>query len=310
MTKNYNLKLDSKIFENTDSEFIKNISKIKNKINEKNQLLQEKKDELSNFFTNKHNVNIENFNTVREYIDTTSSLLDSLYIQINNYNTLFDIMNNIEINLIKLIEELNFDNFKDDLSAEYLNNQIVVFKNLYENDEKLFNDFIKEYNSIVANYKNVSNISSRKKSYNKSTLSELTDNNVLLISEVDNKILLPYTIQEINNLLDTYPDVYKTPADVIEQEFTLSYNFCKKNPIITRFREAYYLYRNKEMRSVWESFIFAKSLMFMSNYAPAVVAAVKSEKQLNSYLECLDNNRVDTDFKYFKIEFKVRPATT
>lgn len=310
MTKNNSLELDNKIFEGTDSEFIKNIPNIKKILNQRSQLLQEKKDELSNYFTNKHNVKPENFNTIREYINVTFSLLDNLYSQINNYNSLTNIINDIEINLIKLIEALNFDNIKDDLSAEYLNNQIISFKDLFNHNEISFNQFIEQYNTTVANYKNVSNISHNEISFDICNSAGITDNNILLISEIDNKITLPYTVQEINNLLNTYPDVYKTPDDVIEQEFTLSYNFLKKNPIITRFREAYYLYRNKEMRSVLESFIFAKDLMFMSNLPPAVVAAVKSEKQLNSYLECLDNNRVEQDFKYFKIEFKVRPATT
>lgn len=310
MIENTDLELDSKIFENTDSEFIKNIPQIKKILNQRNQLLQEKKDELSIFFTAKHNVKTENFNTVREYIDTLSSLLDNLYSQINNHNSLTNLINKIEINLIKLIESLNFDNLREDLSAEYLNNKISAFKEIYEHNEISFKQFIEQYNNTVADYKNVSYISQNKNASAISNFDEITDNNVLLISEIDNKITLPYTVQEINNLLNAYPDVYKTVYDVIEQEFTLSYNFCKKNPIISRFREAYYLYRNKEMRSIWESFIFAKNLMFMNNLLPAVIAAVKSEKQLNAYLECLDNNRVEQDFKYFKIEFKVRPATT
>ena len=135
MIENTDLELDSKIFENTDSEFIKNIPQIKKILNQRNQLLQEKKDELSIFFTAKHNVKTENFNTVREYIDTLSSLLDNLYSQINNHNSLTNLINKIEINLIKLIESLNFDNLREDLSAEYLNNKISAFKEIYEHKE-------------------------------------------------------------------------------------------------------------------------------------------------------------------------------
>ena len=46
--------------------------------------------------------------------------------------------------------------------------------------------------------------------------------------------------------------------------------------------------------------------MFRRDLNPTIIAAVRSQKELEDYIECLDNNRLE-DFNHFKITFEVNP---
>ena len=37
-----------------------------------------------------------------------------------------------------------------------------------------------------------------------------------------------------------------------------------------------------------------------------IIAAVKNKKQLEEYIKCVDENKLD-DFKYFKIKYEINP---
>ena len=47
-------------------------------------------------------------------------------------------------------------------------------------------------------------------------------------------------------------------------------------------------------------------MMFNYNLNPAIIAACKSQDQLEHYLNCLDGNTLN-DFKDFEIKFEVAP---
>ena len=47
-------------------------------------------------------------------------------------------------------------------------------------------------------------------------------------------------------------------------------------------------------------------IMFRRDINTAIIAAVKSQKQLDKYIECLDNGKLE-NFKYFNIIFEVNP---
>ena len=316
MIDNINFELNSDFFKDTDLNFLKDIPNAQKELNFRIETLTNIKDELSRMLTDKNCRYIEFFSSPTDYLNSIHQILDNVYKQITNYNSLRCKLNNIEKCLLKLIESLNFTEANNNGSIKELNKQISGYKVFFKKDDEEYNTCLDLYNELkqkikpVENESVVVNVESAENVISSVIPNNSNENDTLIISEIDNKIILPYTTHEINKLLEAYPDIYKTASDVIEREFTLSYSLCKQNPVIARFREAYYLYRNKEMRSIWESFIFAKDLMFMKDLLPAVIAAVKSEKQLNSYLECLKNNRVKEDFKYFKIEYKIRPALT
>ena len=138
------------------------------------------------------------------------------------------------------------------------------------------------------------------------TFDNLEDNLVLKIGE--SVVELPYTKREIEEYLKEYPNDYKTPQDVIKREFVTCISIYKRFPILARFKEAYYLCRTKEMMTIIDSFKYAKNYMFRSDVNAYIIAASKSRQQLEDYIECLENNRLD-DFKAFKVVYEINPAT-
>lgn len=144
---------------------------------------------------------------------------------------------------------------------------------------------------------------------NVTTIDDLEDNKVLLISEKDKIVFLPYTKEEIVKYYDKYPKDYKNYKDVIKKEFILPLSCFSMSPAIARFREGYALQRDSEARSIFEALKFGLELMFKSELYPAVIPACKTEDTLNKYIECLDNNSLDK-FTEFEIKFEVTPLKT
>ena len=132
------------------------------------------------------------------------------------------------------------------------------------------------------------------------------NNSVLKISEKDKKVYLPYSAKELGEYLTRYPDQYSSLEDVIEKEFILPSDFYLKHPVVARFREAYSLIRDRESKSVLDAIKFSVDLMFRYNLNPAIIAACKTEEQLENYLSCLDRNKLD-EFSDFEIIFELTP---
>lgn len=208
-------------------------------------------------------------------------------------------------------------NEKNNKSLEELNKieQIIKdFSNKQKKKEKFDADsYIKDINNIIEKYYENDNEKEKtkvkttdKKEKDNKEYPNLKDNLELIVSEEKQKVYLPYTRQEILNLLKEYPEDFESPEDVIEKEYIVDISIYNQHPYIARFREAYSLARNKEMKSILESFQFARSIMFRSDINPTIIAAVKSESQLEKYIECLDNNKLE-DFNCFKIKFEVNP---
>lgn len=324
-------KFDINLFENTDLDFLNDLPNLHEKLSQKIDLLSQKKDELSGILTNQNNINIEKITDINSYFDFTKNLLESIYNKILDFSKLKNELNNIEKNVVLLIETLNTFSSADDAEErsndinidELLTKPINKFKTKFSKIENEADKCINEVDNFIKTctvslLRSENDINSLKPERlknlcdkntdenNISNFKNLKDNNVLKISERNQKIVLPYTAEEIKKYLKAYPEIYKTPEDVILGQFTLNISLYSKNPILTRFREAYYLYRTKEMKSIFESFIFAKNLMFRGDLNPVIIAAVKSKKQLDEYLECMKKNNLD-NFRYFKVEFDVVP---
>ena len=130
------------------------------------------------------------------------------------------------------------------------------------------------------------------------------DNNILIISEKEKKVFLPYKKSEIEDYLKQYPNKYKTYKDVIYSEFVVPLNYYQHFPVIARFREAYSLVRDREGKSIVEALKYAMDLMLKSELNPAIIASCKYQDQLDHYLECMEANSLD-EFKDFEIKFDV-----
>ena len=134
---------------------------------------------------------------------------------------------------------------------------------------------------------------------------EITDNDTLIISDSIQKVILPYTIEDLEKKLRKNKK-YKSLRDVIVNEYTLPLETFK-NPVKSRFKEAFQLIKKKEHGSLKEAIGLGFELMFQSDLNPAVIAACRDLDELDIYLDCLDDNELDK-FSCFKIEYNVKPT--
>lgn len=132
------------------------------------------------------------------------------------------------------------------------------------------------------------------------------DNNVLIISEKDNKVFLPYRVEEINDYLEQFPDQYSSFESVIAKEYILPLSYYMSHPVLSRFREAYSLCRDREAKPIFESLKYGMDMMFNRRLNPAIIAACKTQDQLSNYLNCLEKNDLK-NFTDFEIRFEMNP---
>ena len=133
------------------------------------------------------------------------------------------------------------------------------------------------------------------------------EENVLLISEVDKKVVLPYTLDNIVKALEEDISAYDTVQDVIEKEYTRPLNYYKHSSF-ARFKEAFKLVRERQKGTFFEALDLALELFSNYNLHPAVISACKDLNELDVYLSCLEYNELD-DFHFFKTIFKVNPTS-
>lgn len=130
------------------------------------------------------------------------------------------------------------------------------------------------------------------------------DNNILIISEKDNKVFLPYTVEEIQDYLEQFPEQYSSFESVVAKEFILPLNYYMLHPVLSRFREAYSLCRDREAKPIFESLKYGMDMMFNRRLNPAIIAACKTQEQLSNYLTCLEKNDLKS-FTDFEIKFEM-----
>ena len=129
--------------------------------------------------------------------------------------------------------------------------------------------------------------------------------NMLVISSIQNKVILPFTIQKIQKILSE-DSTYSSINDVIEKLYTKPLDNYKF-PAISRFREAYLLIRNKEKKSKTRAILFASELFANYNLHPAIITACENQEQLDIYLSCLEDNKL-SEFSFFDIKFEIPPS--
>lgn len=133
---------------------------------------------------------------------------------------------------------------------------------------------------------------------------QISDNNTLLISEIQNKVVLPYTVDDLQKILDTNKK-YNNFDEIIEDLFTLPID-TYKNSSKARFKEGFNLMRKRQKASLAESLSLALELCFNNSLNPAIITACKSLDELDTYLDCLSENEVDK-FDLFDIKYEICP---
>ena len=147
-------------------------------------------------------------------------------------------------------------------------------------------------------------LSSSQETSEEKKVDEPTDNDTLLISEIQNKVVLPYKIKAVEKALSENSQ-YKTIEDVINVEYTLPLDKYK-NSTKSRFKEAYNLMRKKEKASIFDSLSLATEVTFNNLLNPAIITACQNLDQLDVYLDCLSSNKLDK-FNYFKVKYEILP---
>ena len=134
---------------------------------------------------------------------------------------------------------------------------------------------------------------------------EIVDNDTLIISDANKTVVLPYKVADLRKKMQKNKS-YHSLKDVVAKEYTIPLDTFK-NPVKSRFREAFQLMKKKEHGSLKEAIGLGFELMFQSNLNPAVIAACKDLDELDIYLDCLDDNELEK-FSCFKILYSVPPT--
>lgn len=133
----------------------------------------------------------------------------------------------------------------------------------------------------------------------------IEDNDTLLISEIQNKVILPYKVSDIKEILTSDENNYTDIETIINEKYIVPLSYYKYANI-SRFRETFILMRDKEKASVLDSLDLALELMRNRYVHPAIITACKDSDQLDIYLDCLETNELE-DFPFFKIKYELYP---
>ena len=279
-----------------------------------NELLKDIKTQLDNCRSNISNLekllnelndsnnNISNEESIKRYNELLGKI-QATSITLNNF-------------LLKYIKETTFTVNNQQKNLEEENKQVEQVNSNEQNTSNHNNPNITiEYTAnqniikdLINNPQNIENISDIEKKLQSSDyykdIDVSKDNNILLISEKKNKIFLPYTIEELNKILDRTPSMHSL-EDVVNKKYILPLSKYK-NGVISRFKETYNLMRKKEKASVTDSFDLALTLAFNFKLNPAIILACKDLEQLDAYLDCLELNELNK-FEYFKVHYEISP---
>ncbi len=116
--------------------------------------------------------------------------------------------------------------------------------------------------------------------------------NTLVISEVQQRVFLPYNINTVKDILLNDPQGYSSLQGVINKIYTRSIDYYRFSAI-SRFKEAYKLVREREKGSKVKALGLAFELFLNYNLHPAIITACKSLDELDVYLACLEDNTLE-----------------
>ena len=233
-------------------------------------------------------------NSSNKFIEFLSIIKDKIAFADKNLSIAYDYIDKIKNSNIPFDEYTNI--------SSNISNCIIDIEDF----------FISSMNFIDLNFDETIVVSDNNESTIKDSPSQTVDNsnsdlleNTLIISETQGKVFLPYTIDNLKSILEENTK-YQSFNEVINDNFVIPYaNF--KNPIFSRFKEAFKLIKLKEHGSVKEALDLGMELLLNYNLHPAIISACKNIDELDIYLDCLENNETDK-FDCFDIKFEILPS--
>lgn len=261
---------------------------------------------MKNFIGNIQ-IEFDTNNAVYKYIDKSTNALNKSNKNLSHLENLIKKLESIYIDLQNCVSECEV---KEKIE-EYNKIFTKVINNIYINTsfiEKFIYDISLINLSELLSNKDCNSTNASNSNSLVVEASELNNSfleNTLIISDIKGKIVLPYKLEKIKEILFDKSKKYSSIEDVIEKEYTIPIKNYKMASV-ARFREAYKLIVKKEHGSRFKAFSLASELFFNYNLHPAIITACNSLDELDIYLACLDDNTLD-DFKYFNIKYEIAP---
>lgn len=260
---------------------------------------------LKNFMSNYEiNSKCDTESEASKYLADATSILSKSNENLNLMKNLICLLDEIDISKAHNIKTpVKKYNKKFEISMD------KIYKNTSNIEEFIHNISMVNFEEILKKDKDTN------KEENQETFSYISSDeldssfieNMLVISSIQNKVILPFTIQKIQKILSE-DSTYSSINDVIEKLYTKPLDNYKF-PAISRFREAYLLIRNKEKKSKIRAILFASELFANYNLHPAIITACENQEQLDIYLSCLEDNKL-SEFSFFDVKFEIPPSNS
>lgn len=244
------------------------------------------------------------------YLNESTNTLNKSNSNINMLKDLLDYLSNLnssDENFADLIKNYN-NMFKQNMTSIYENTESIekfVFKMTvtdFSDSSQIICEAISPVN-VLPEQENT--ITDSKTEIILETSAEVTSEpeNILVISETQKKVILPYNKNTVKNILENNSKKYSSVEDVIEKLYTKPISYYKISSI-ARFKEAYKLVKEREKGSRFKALSLAFELLGNYSLHPAIISACSSLDELDIYLACLEENALD-DFHFFNIKYDV-----
>ena len=234
------------------------------------------------------------------YLNESTNALNKSNSNITILKNLIDSLDKIDIHnnqeLEESVKKYN-DSFMENINTVYSNTEVIE-KFVYEITTTDFSEILKTSTTEIE--EEVSDI------IDSTDLSTRFIENTLVISEVQKRVILPYNINTVKDILLNDPQGYSSLQGVINKIYTKSIDYYRFSAI-SRFKEAYKLVREREKGSKVKALGLAFELFLNYNLHPAIITACKSLDELDVYLACLEDNTLE-DFQFFDIKYEIPPA--
>lgn len=250
----------------------------------------------------------DNFDNPTELIDLLSNIKSNLDNSRTNISTFENVIQNIDTSLLKtnkedIISEIVQSNTETNIESD----TIPIPSETFETDIVNSSDepvVVEPENNQVVKMFEQNSTTPENNGLNSNLKTEIRDNNTLLISEIQNKVVLPFSVSELEKDLEENTN-YTDLQDIINRKYTIPLDKYK-NAALARFKEAYNLMRKKEKTSIASSLDLALELTFNNLLNPAIITACKNLDELDIYLDYLSSNELDK-FKIFDIKYEMLP---
>lgn len=270
----------------------------KNNLNKEDM---ENKKQVFQIQINKIDSNLELLTSLLKNIDSIGNVGVEKTI-LNKYNQKYkEIRNHYIINSV----------FEEQITEKYING---LMADLAKTLEKMKEEHVKEIEKVLTEKANIQYVTEKKENIIQeeqivNNIEEkeihIKNNNTLLISEKQGKVILPYKAEEVLRIFNKEKSKYSSVEEVIEDKFTRNFSDFKIQ-FASRYVETMKLARDRENYSFIDAITIATEMMKKRFLHPAIISACRTLNELDVYLDCLDKNELE-DFKIFKVKYELYP---